>query len=184
LHDAEEPDVTGFLSEAIDSVLQSPGAPDWADQYSIKDDPPVNVPEKQGKGRPRVDIVFEWVRRGNRPLFRIEAKWIGARKPSLGSKKGYLGDEGIGCFLQGHYPVEIGHAGMLGYVHSDTEAVWAEKIRLLLVKKAKQLNVRKSDGHVWKRDEAQGGSYAFIAIHDCPPPVGPLQITHLLLQFR
>ena len=108
---------------------------------------------------------------------------VGVEKMSLGARRGYLGNEGIGRFLSGYYPVEIGHAGMLAYVHSEDEATWATKIQNKLTEKAEQLRIQISNGQAWKRDESQEQFHAFISIHDCPLPVGRLHITHLLLQF-
>jgi hypothetical protein len=183
LRDREEPDISGCLVASIEAFIQAPDAPEWVIHYSIKDDPPVNTQKKYGKSRPRADIAFEWVRRGKRPLFRLEAKWVGAKKTSLGAKKGYLGDEGIGCFLSGYYPVDIGYAGMLAYVHSEDEATWAVKIQEKLSEKAEQLRIQKFNGQPWKRDESQEQFHAFISIHSCPLPIGQLHITHLLLRF-
>lgn len=183
LQNKEEPDVTGCLVEAIEAIMNDPKAPMWMEQYSITDNPPLNVPGKLGKSRPVVDIKFEFSASHPRLRYLLEAKWIGTRKPSLGSKKGYLGEEGISCFLSGRYPVDIGHAGMLGYVYSDNESIWAEKIRKKMATKLKPLHIRKSDNQVWKRDKTQESFHAFISIHDCPPPVGELHITHLLLRF-
>ena len=183
LKSREEPDVTGCLVNAIEMVMQAKEAPKWASRYSIKDDPPISISGKYGKDRPRADLAFEWVRRGKRPLLRFEAKWIGNKKRSLGSKKGYLGDEGIGSFLSGYYPAEIGYAGMLAYVHSEDSDVWGKKIENKLSAMAEQLKIRKVNGQVWEHDRSQEQFHSFVSIHDCSAPVGELHITHFLLQF-
>lgn len=182
LRNFEETDITGHLIAHIQKFLFTPHAPEWTEQFAIKENSPLNVPDRSGKTRPLVDMEFEFTAR-LRMHYRVEAKWIGAEKRSLGSRMGYLGEEGIGRFLSNYYPVKIGHAGMLAYVHSDDEATWAKKIRDKLRRNATHLKIRISGGRVWEKDEAQKRFCAFISIHDCPLPVGQLHITHLLLRF-
>ena len=57
--------ITGKLVHAMRDAMADPQAPDWTTRYSIREDPPLNVPGRHGKSRPRVDIEFERVQHGH-----------------------------------------------------------------------------------------------------------------------
>lgn len=120
----KEPDITGELCKAMSDFMASTEAPKWIVHYSLRDDPKLNVLGKQGESRPRIDIEFERVQRGKRPLFRFEAKRLGPSHPV--SK--YIGSEGLGAFLSGYYPLTHPEAAMLGYVQADDIPSWHEKL--------------------------------------------------------
>jgi hypothetical protein len=124
----QEPEITGELVRAMREILERSSAPAWAEYYTIHDDPPLNVPGKRGKKRPRVDIEFERINRGIRPRLRFEAKRLGKNH----GVKQYLGQYGLGCFTSGRYPTTHSEAGMLGYVQNRNEAAWANKIEATL----------------------------------------------------
>lgn len=125
--DEQEPAITGALVERMRVYAEEDAhAPSWCAHYSIHDDPPLNVGQKLGKSRPRVDIEFERVASGKRPRLRFEAKRLNSATGHTVSM--YLGKDGLGCFLSGKYPTTHAEAGMLGYVQSDDEDAWAGKI--------------------------------------------------------
>lgn len=126
----KEPDITGEICVNIQEFLESPESPEWVENYALRDDPKLNVPDKYGESRPRIDIEFELIRRGERPKFRFEAKRLGAKHPV--SK--YLGSEGLGAFLDGYYPLSYPMCGMLGYVQSKTTTIWRTKLQAELNK--------------------------------------------------
>ena len=127
---SEEPEITGELVREMKLFLESDSSPDWAEYYSIADDPALNVGNKLGKKRPRVDIEFERVCRGKRPRLQFEAKRLCS---STGhTVKGYLGKDGLGCFRSGKYPTTHNEAGMLGYIQSHDSNKWAKKIEKAL----------------------------------------------------
>ena len=91
---------------------------------------------------------------------------------------------GLECFLSGKYPVDNQQAGMLAYVHSDDEAIWAKKIQASLEEKRKGLKIKNDHNPVWKKDKAQEPFHAYISKHCVPQGAEtPLRITHLLLCF-
>ena len=56
---SEETVITGELVRAMYDVMESADAPSWFVHYELpKDDHPMNVPGRQGKSRPRIDIEF------------------------------------------------------------------------------------------------------------------------------
>jgi hypothetical protein len=126
LVDHEEPDITGFIAEAIQDRLDALESPPWCDQIALKDDPPVPGGRRTGRKRWRPDLIFESLEgRRPRPRYHFEAK----RLRKVGSEKDYLGKEGLGCFLRGMYASESHEAGMLGYVQSDDLNAWTSKVQ-------------------------------------------------------
>lgn len=177
-HDAEEPDITGLLSEAMQEALEDEAAPSWVEHYSLKEDPPLSVLGRTGKHRPRVDIGFERVQRGKRPRLRFEAKRL-ARSHPVGK---YLGKDGLGCFLSGWYPVAHGEAGMLGYVQSEDEATWAAKIEAELSAKPTHYAVA-CDGHWVKQAVTPSLEHTYRTGHALPGTHDRITIHHVLLRF-
>ena len=176
---SEEPDITGELVRAMHDAIQDDDAPDWAIHYELpKDDPPLNVQGRRGKRRPRVDIEFVRVSRGTRPRFRFEAKRLG-----LGHPVGlYLGEEGMGRFLSGKYPVTHEEAGMLGYVQSRNEQTWADKLEAELERKPEKYAVRE-DGP-WERVSIVARlHHTYRSRHDCGSALPPVTICQVLLRF-
>src|SRR5208337_5586090 len=92
--------------------------------YEVREQVPLNVHEKHGKRRPKMDIEVERHRRGIRPCLGFEAKRLG-RGETVG---GYLGSEGLTAFLTGYYPTTHGEAGMLGYIQERTNDEWSAKL--------------------------------------------------------
>jgi len=183
LHDAEEPAVTGELVRVIQELIDDAKAPDWVDGFSVRDNPPLNTQDRKGKNRLLVDIQFEYTSRP-RQFFHIEAKWIGqSPKPSLGSSKGYLGKEGIGCFLDGRYPATNGRAGMLAYVHTDNSNIWAAKIKKLLTQKAQSLHLKTINKTAWQKVSHGSLSNVYTSVHTPPTLCNQLHIIHILLLF-
>lgn len=125
----EEPDITGFIVEAIQDRFDSPSSPPWCDQIALKDDPPVPGGKRTGRSRWRPDLIFEsLVGRRPRPGYHFEAK----RLRRTGSERDYLGREGLGCFLSGMYASESDESGMLGYVQSGDVNTWMCKLQLAI----------------------------------------------------
>lgn len=121
----EEPDITGFIAEAIQSILDDPNSPGWCDQIAIKDDPPIPGGKRTGRKRWRPDLIFESVERRPRPKYHFEAKRL-HREQSIGV---YLGKDGLQCFLSGKYAHEYNEAGMLGYVQCNNINAWLAKLQ-------------------------------------------------------
>jgi hypothetical protein len=176
---SEEPEITGELVRAMHEAMQDDDAPEWVAHYELpKDDPPLNVPGRLGKRRPRVDIEFVRVCLGPRPRFRFEAKRLGRANP-VGD---YLGREGMGCFLSGKYLLTGDEAGMLGYVQSEDEPRWASKIEARLHASGNQFGIRE-DGP-WQRARIVPGlDHTYHSRHDRRNPLPPVTIFHVLLRF-
>jgi hypothetical protein len=146
--------------------------------YSIHDDPPLNVSDRQGTRRPRVDIEFERVNRGPRPRLRFEAKRLGIRHPT----GPYLGNDGLGCFTSGKYPLTHPEAGMLGYVQSGGETSWAANLESAL----RQTPARYSttEEKAWEPFPITSALlHTYRSRHHCQTMAEELQIFHTLLRF-
>src|SRR5579875_1126658 len=127
----EEPDITGFIAEAIQNRLNSNDSPSWCDQIALKDDHPIPGGGRTGRRRWRPDLIFESVGMGTkrpRPEYHFEAKRL--RKQQ--STNDYLGGDGLQCFLRGQYARECHEAGMLGYIQCDDISTWIQRLQLAI----------------------------------------------------
>ena len=173
----EEPAITGDLVEQIDKVLdcQKYG---WMKYYSVHDDPGVNDGTRKGKNRRRIDIRFDSSLQTPRARFSLEAK----RLSKTHRTSTYLGDDGLGCFLSGHYAANEDTAGMLGYIQSGSASSWSKKIEKLLAEKATEYSVCK--GTSWQRYSLQNGPrHTYGSSHTRRNGHGNIHIYHTLLIF-
>lgn len=137
-HGHNETDITGFIAHAIDNWLNSPDSPDWCSQIDLREDPPIPGEGRTGRRRRRPDLVFVFVKKGHRPLYFFESKRLREQKTHRESY--YLGEEGLGCFINGAYARNFDEAGMLGYVQCDTVDQWVERLKFAIDNDAKSDN--------------------------------------------
>jgi hypothetical protein len=177
--DEEEPAITGALVAQMRAFLEmGDDTPSWCAHYSVHDDPPLNVAGKLGKSRPRVDIEFERVTVGRRPRLRFEAKRLNSA--SGHTVRVYLGKEGLGCFLSGKYPTTHAEAGMLGFVQSDDEPMWAMRISSALERDRAVYGVV---GAPFEMHPSPGGPIHTHVSHHNTPAAPHIAILHVLLRF-
>jgi hypothetical protein len=175
---SQEPEITGELVRAMREIQEQGSAPAWVAYYAIHDDPPLNVPGKQGKRRPRVDIEFERITRGMRPRLRFEAKRLRRNR----DVEQYLGEDGLGCFTSGKYPLTHPEAGMLGYVQSDDETTWAAKIEMALTRTPDTYCI--VDNALWDGYQITPQLvYTYRSRHHCQTLGEDIDIFHTLLRF-
>lgn len=171
---AEEDAITGELARHMNTVIEEVGAPPWTERYSVSEQVRSNAPGKTGKRRAIVDVEFERHKRGLRPRLRFEAK----RLYSGSGVAAYVGDEGLGAFLNGHYSRTHNEVGMLGYVQQDTETDWAVKLAKRLVSPDHKIVT----GGEWRALPCAGGPpHTYCSEH--LDGVAPLLVLHVLLQF-
>lgn len=174
----QETAITGELVRVMDAIVDDPTSPRWVRHFSIHDDPPVNVPGRLGRSRKRLDIKILSAQSVPRNRFAFEAKRLGKDNPI----RDYLGDEGLGCFLAGHYAREEGDAGMLGYVQSDTPNDWANKLDVNIADGAKKLGL--IAGHAWKRVPIRNGpAHTYRTRHSRRDVGQHIDVYHTLLAF-
>lgn len=178
--DWEEPAITGELVRAIREFSESDEAPTWAVFYSIGDDPPLNVPGRFGKSRSRVDIELERTGvPGRRPRLRFEAKRLEmARGHNVAA---YLGNNGMGCFISGKYPVTHDEAGMLGYVQSGDEKDWSDQIERALAQKGEQYSLAQP---LYHRQQICSLEHTYVSHHFNMSRAAVILIHHVLLRFH
>lgn len=130
----EEPNITGYITEAIRARLITNGPP-WCQYYSIREDSPIEASTRSGRSRPRPDIIIE-TNLGGRPEYVFEAKRL--RKNGFEASK-YVDSDGMGCFVSGLYASRYDEASMLGYIQSDSLTHWKDQVRKAIDKNAEQL---------------------------------------------
>jgi len=181
LREAEEPHITGELIREAQEIIESDQAEAWMDYVEIKDDPPQNVPGRFGKRRPRIDFEFVQMSRGRRPRFHIEAKRL-YRSDSVNE---YFGSGGLSMFVDAIYAAEWPSAGMLGYVQSDTCAIWMSRLDAGLNQRLTPLRIC-SPPPQWVSAEWSGDGLdeVMMSCHDrSHKKLGRVTIHHLLLAF-
>ena len=134
---AEEEAITGELVAGIEDELDQ-ASELWMRLYNIHEEAPVRTRSKKGKRRPRVDLRIDSAERRPRTRFSFEAK----RLRDTRSISAYLGDEGLGRFLQAKYAKHDDWGGMLGYVQGGSPADWAAAIGQGLDKAPRRDGVR------------------------------------------
>jgi hypothetical protein len=176
---AEETEVTGDLVDAIRSVTEDPESPSWVAHYECADDPPLTTPGRKGKRRRRVDLAFVRTQQGPRPRFQVEAK----RLYCSASLSEYLGSDGLQRILNGDYAAEHPDAGMLGYVQTETPAVWAAKLEERLGQVDGLYAVRR-DGEFRQVIVSRRLWHTYRSCHDRSSVGFPVDIYHTLLTFN
>ena len=175
---SEEPEITRRLVRAMREIMERDSSPPWVAWYSIQPESTLDVPGKQAKELPRVDIEVERVARGVRPRFCFEAKRLG-KNHKVGV---YLGENGLGCFTSGKYPLTHPEAGMLGYVQSQDEAAWAEKMKKALRRSPTNYSVA-DDGQWEQHSITPQLEYTYCSKHSCPARGEDITVFHTLLRF-
>lgn len=176
----DEPTITGELVKEMMAVLQAPtNAPEWVTRCDIHDDPPQNVKGRTGKARPRVDIEFRLVDRGPRPRLPFEAKRL--NRSTNHRVADYLGPNGMGRFLSGRYPLTHSEAGMLGYVQSEQEITWADRIAQELLNNRERYAVEPPEFAEQEVCEDLPHTHASHHRHEAGAPI--VRINHVLLNF-
>lgn len=123
--EVQEPDITGFIAEAINDRFRLKEAPKWSMKYSVHENKPErSTCERTGNSRLKPDIVIQMHVMG-RPEFSFEAKRL--RTKGFPANK-YTGADGMGCFISENYASGYPEAVMLGYVQSDSVEHWKEML--------------------------------------------------------
>lgn len=173
----EETTITGYISAAINNRLRAFDCPAWAEDFSIMENKPVELEGREGKKRPRPDLIVEGKMRG-RPEYIFEAKRL--KTDGFGSGK-YLGNDGLGCFVSGKYAARYDEAGMLGYMQSNSPMHWLTEIGKKINQKKENLNfISLQQGIEVIRDF----SGEWLSVHNREGVNRSITIFHILLDFR
>jgi hypothetical protein len=151
------------------------------DHMEVLDDPPQTVAGRYGKNRPRIHIEFVRTGHGARPRFHVEAKRL-YRSDSVNE---YFGSGGLRMFVDGEYAGGWPSAGMLGYVQSDTRAVWLRRLASGFA--TRRVEICACEGSDWAPAGWQGEGLDGVhtSQHERRPQnLGQVQIYHLLTEFK
>lgn len=173
----QEEDITGELVRSMQEALEDRAAPSWAKNFSAAEETRVNDPTRLGKRRRRIDIEIVKSQVGRRPRFRFESK----RLNDAASRRDYLGEDGLGCFLDGRYAKEDGVAGMLGYVQADSIESHAQALEEAIVADLNNYGVRE-DGQ-WRPCRIVGDLTSFQTVHNRRGGLPAISLLHTLLRF-
>jgi hypothetical protein len=173
----EEEDITGELTRGMQEALQQEDTPRWFRHFWANEEVRVHDPKRRGKKRKRLDIEIIKHQIGNRPVFRFEAKRLRA-KADIGK---YLGDEGLGCFLDGSYAKEDETVGMLGYIQKGDIDSHATIIESVLNNNPDDYAVDRSTN--WKAQKIVADLATFRSKHSRRSPLSPVDVVHTLLMF-
>jgi len=126
----DEYELTGLLADSIEARIDSPTTPERFMLYSVHNEKPISPGGELGKKRPRLDIQIQ--RHGARPKphFTFEAKRLRDDRTCSASEsmKEYLGNKGLGRFIEGLYSAESSEAAMLGCVQAHDSAFWFQQV--------------------------------------------------------
>ncbi len=174
LPNSDEPEISGLICKNIDAIIDDVESPDWVYDYEIYDDPPVHDPQRQGKHRRRVDLKLQSHRSHPRLRFCFEAKSL----RTSNSVSEYLGEDGLGRFLDGSYSSDQAIGGMLAYVQTDDCDGWCSKIAAKLGTKAHQIG----RGGMWTLVKISNDlPHTYRTIHKRAKRLTNITIIHTLL---
>jgi hypothetical protein len=122
--DTEEEDISGELALAIDKRLNHKSIEKKFRRFAVHNEKPYSSKGERGKRRRKLDVVLEAT--GTRRLeYVFEAKRLKTNGFPIGE---YLGDSGLGCFLQNIYAQEHQEAGMLAYIQDKDIKYWFSQL--------------------------------------------------------
>jgi hypothetical protein len=183
LSEKDEPTITGFLVEAIRNVLDDHESPRWVERYAVQEERPVEgAAAAEGARRPRVDIEFESNRSRPRPRFQLEAKRL--RTSDSKSVANYLGENGLGCFLEGRYASDHDQAGLLGYVQAGELSMWAQRIQTRLAKSRRQYRLAEDCTGLVQNPQTGELEHCYRSVHTRTVVQVPIAIHHIFLDCR
>jgi hypothetical protein len=176
--DAEEPEITGELVDAIEDVFDDITIPEEITEFlSVHENPPERDGIRKGKHRRMLDIRIDCEEHRPRARLLFEAKCLG---PEHGVGI-YLGSDGLGRFVEGQYAKDARCAGMIGYVQAGKPEEWGAKIDAKISKKCDLLLL---DSSPWRKEEiVKELSHTYRSGHSRPNGI-PIEIFHCLLLFN
>jgi hypothetical protein len=181
-----EPDISGEIRRHIREFLDTGPLEPWMKYFTpLNEDPVDEAPlvaqkhRRTGEERRLLDLHLECSERCPRARFAFEAK----RLNRSGAAAVYLGEEGLGRLVAGHYARSDFAAGMLGFVQTGAPAEWAAEIELKLKLRAREYSI--SNGRCWETvPMRRGPEHTYCSEHKRRKPQQPIIIYHTLLLFH
>ena len=88
----------------------------------------------------------------------------------------------MGEYLAGNYARDSHEAGMLGYVQTENQSAWADRISSVIGKRAAVVMLTQ-DGQWTRVDMAVGLPYIYRTKHNRPALGRPITLFHIFLSF-
>lgn len=181
-----EPDISGEIRRQIREFLDVGPLEPWMKYFTpLNEDPVDETPRvfkknrRTGEDRRLLDLHLECSERCPRTRFAFEAK----RLHRSGAAAVYLGEDGLGRFVAGHYARHDFAAGMLGFVQTGGPDEWATEIESKLKQGMRTHSV--SGGRCWKRvSMKRGPQHTYRSDHKRAAHGIPITIYHTLLVFH
>lgn len=184
--DTDEETISGDICEAIEEILDD-RQESWMTFYEVHNERPVqqkgrskNVRTREGKRRQKIDIEVASAEASPRLRFAFEAKLLCDSK----SVSAYVGDSGLGCFVNGEYAESDRSAGMLGFIQTRTREEWVQKIDAKMGEMRKQFRLRTNSTWTEESSVSVAGFPAMLSHHDRAKRLGAIEVFHTLLDFR
>ena len=138
IYEDEEPDITSYIVEAIQDIIDFTTGVPWISQYSAQDNARSITPNASGKGKSMPDITIEFCTTGPHPKYFFEAKRL--RVPGF-TVNMYTQKGGMDCFTSSQYAADCPEAAMLGYIQSHSISYWEKKLKIDIANKASILSL-------------------------------------------
>ena len=124
--DLDEPSITGLLCDAMKDRLGRQDTSTEYDHYTIGDQVPISPYGQLGNDRLRLDICVTRSGVRPRPTYVLEAKRLRTNGFPIGK---YVGDGGIGHFIECRYAVGSPEAVMVGLFQNRDASYWQGELK-------------------------------------------------------
>jgi len=183
--ETDEVTISGDLREAINSILDAPSE-SWMRCYQVENEKPVQqhrLPKgertREGKSRQKIDLELSTAEKIPRRRFSIEAKLL----RDSHSVSAYVGDSGIGCFVNGEYARDEDTAGMAGFVQERALQEWTSKIEEKMEEKRTEIHLISRPA--WRPTSHQVASAPVMASeHGRIDSLPNIDLLHFFFDFR
>lgn len=123
--DLDEPSITGLLCHAMQQRIYRPETPDAYQYYAVHDQAPISPNAELGNDRLRLDISVRRTGIRQEIVYAFEAKRLRTGGFTIGK---YVGDGGMGDFIECRYAVGCPEGAMLGFWQDKNTAYWQAQL--------------------------------------------------------
>ncbi len=177
----KEEDITGFLSDAMNKILDTYREP-WCKHYDVHNEHPISSRERAGNSRREIDLLIKFVTHRYKPEYVFEAKPL--NYPKLYQRENnYINKDALQRFIRGEYAeftARYPEVGMLGYVLSDTPEQWCKRLKLAIDNDPDLYLIPPQIDIV----TVSNFPYEWMSEHQRESSARPIKIYHLLLNCR
>ena len=123
--DLAEPAITGLVCQAMQQRIYHPNTPDRYLHYAIGDQAPISPGGELGIDRLRLDISVRRTGIRREIVYAFEAKRLRTGSFTIGK---YVGDGGMGDFIECRYAVGCPEGAMIGLWQDKDAAYWRQQL--------------------------------------------------------